>query len=93
MNTPLKDASAPQTDRELSLIVNQKLDYFAEKMAEISESIKRIETIKFEAIEARVFELEKEVTWVKGAVKGIVLVFAIIEIAAKILPYVMTVQK
>lgn len=88
-----KDASAPQTDRELSLIVNQKLDFFAEKMAEISEAVRRIETIKFEAMEERIFALEKELSWGKGMVKGLVVVVFVIEVTANVLPYLKALLK
>ena len=88
-----KDASAPQSDRELSLIVNQKLDFFAEKLAELAESIKRIETIKFEAMEERIFSLEKEIAWGKGMIKGLIAIVFVIEILANVMPYLKVLVK
>jgi hypothetical protein len=51
----------PQTDREIMLHLDRKIDLFADRLERLTSVLEKLETIKFEGHEERLAAIEKEI--------------------------------
>lgn len=59
----------PQTDREIMLHLDRKIDLFADRLERLTSVLEKLETIKFEGHEERLAAIEKEINQWKGITK------------------------
>ena len=71
----------PQTDREIMLHLDRKIDLFADRLERLTSVLEKLETIKFEGHEERLAAIEKEINQWKGITKlgmGIIIIIQIL---------------
>jgi len=77
----------PQTDREIMLHLDRKIDLFADRLERLTSVLEKLETIKFEGHEERLAAIEKEINQWKGITKVGMVVIVVIQILIQVLSH------
>ena len=78
----------PQTDREIMLHLDRKIDLFADRLERLTSVLEKLETIKFEGHEERLAAIEKEINQWKGITKVGMAIIIGIQILLQILEHI-----